>query len=32
MAQQLKETDHKYLKRCLELAKESVEAGDEAFG
>ena len=32
MAQQLKETDHKYLKKCLELAKESVEAGDEAFG
>ena len=32
MAQQLKETDQKYLKRCLELAKESVEAGDEAFG
>ncbi|WP_373707993.1 nucleoside deaminase [Kaistella sp.] len=32
MAQQLKETDHKYLERCLELAKESVEAGDEAFG
>lgn len=32
MAQQLKETDQKYLKRCLELAKESVEAGDEASG
>lgn len=32
MAKQLKETDQKYLKRCLELAKESVEAGDAAFG
>ena len=32
MVQQLKETDEKYLRRCLELAKESVEAGDEAFG
>lgn len=32
MAQQLKETDQKYLKKCLELAKESVEAGDAAFG
>lgn len=32
MAQQLKETDEKYLRRCLELAKQSVEAGDEAFG
>lgn len=32
MAQQLKETDQKYLKKCLELAKESVKAGDEAFG
>ena len=25
-------TDEKYLRRCLELAKESVAAGDEAFG
>lgn len=32
MARQLKESDEKYLRRCLELAKESVEAGDEAFG
>ena len=32
MAKQLKDTDQKYLKRCLELAKESVEAGDAAFG
>lgn len=32
MAQQLKESDEKYLRRCLELAKESVDAGDEAFG
>lgn len=32
MAQQLKEIDGKYLRRCLELAKEAVEAGDEAFG
>ena len=32
MAQKLNNTDQKYLKRCLELAKESVEAGDEAFG
>lgn len=32
MAQQLKEMDEKYLRRCLELAKEAVEAGDEAFG
>jgi len=32
MGKQLKVTDEKYLRRCLELAKESVEAGDEAFG
>lgn len=32
MAQQLKETHYKYLERCLELAEESVKAGDEAFG
>ena len=32
MVQQLKQTDEKYLRRCLELANESVEAGDEAFG
>ena len=25
-------TDEKHLRRCLELATESVEAGDEAFG
>ncbi|WP_226065053.1 nucleoside deaminase [Kaistella polysaccharea] len=28
----IQSTDEKYLRRCLELAKESVEAGDEAFG
>lgn len=32
MAQQLKHSDEKYLRRCLELAKEAEEAGDEAFG
>lgn len=32
MAQQLKDSDGKYLRRCLELAKEAEEAGDEAFG
>lgn len=32
MVQQLKQTDEKYLRRFLELANESVEAGDEAFG
>ena len=32
MAQQLKASDEKYLRRCLELAAESVEEGDEAFG
>lgn len=32
MAQQLKDSDEKYLRRCLELAKEAEEAGDEAFG
>ncbi len=32
MGKKLKVTDEKYLRRCLELAKESVEAGDEAFG
>ena len=32
MAQKLKEFDQKYLRRCLELAKEAMEAGDEAFG
>lgn len=32
MAQKLKELDQKYLRRCLELAKEAMEAGDEAFG
>lgn len=32
MKNNFKTTDEKYLRRCLELAKESVEAGDEAFG
>lgn len=32
MAQKLKAGDEKYLRRCLELAAQSVEAGDEAFG
>jgi tRNA(Arg) A34 adenosine deaminase TadA len=26
------ETEHKYLRRCVELAKEALEAGDEPFG
>ncbi len=32
MPQKLKAVDEKYLRRCLELAAQSVEAGDEAFG
>ena len=32
MENNLKVTDEKYLRRCLELAAESVEAGDQAFG
>ena len=32
MGKKLKESDEKYLRRCLELAEESVKAGDEAFG
>ena len=32
MAKDLTKTDEKYLRRCLELAAESVDAGDEAFG
>lgn len=32
MPKELTETDKKYLKRCLELAAEATEAGDEAFG
>lgn len=32
MSQKLKNNDQKYLERCLELAEESVKAGDEAFG
>lgn len=32
MGEKLKESDEKYLRRCLELAEESVKAGDEAFG
>lgn len=29
---ELNETDLKFLKRCLELAREAFEAGDEPFG
>lgn len=32
MKNNIKNSDEKYLRRCLELAAESVEAGDEAFG
>ena len=32
MGEKLKESDEKYLRRCLELAEESVKAGDESFG
>lgn len=32
MKNNIKNFDEKYLRRCLELAAESVEAGDEAFG
>ncbi len=32
MKHNIKKTDEKYLRRCLELAAESVKAGDEAFG
>lgn len=32
MKNNIKTSDEKYLHRCLELAAESVEAGDEAFG
>ena len=32
MKNNIKTSDEKYLRRCLELAAESVEAGDEAFG
>ncbi|WP_027377946.1 nucleoside deaminase [Kaistella palustris] len=32
MANKLTENDIQYLKRCLELAAEAVNAGDEAFG
>lgn len=32
MGKNLEEKDRKYLERCLELANESVTAGDEAFG
>lgn len=28
----VKENEHVYLKRCIELAKEALEAGDEPFG
>ena len=32
MAQKIKDSDEKYLRRCLELAANSEEAGDQAFG
>jgi len=32
MEKMIEEKDRKYLERCLELAKEAVDAGDEAFG
>ena len=32
MEKNITEDDKKYLRRCLELAEESVKAGDEAFG
>lgn len=32
MSKALLEKDWKYLERCLELAAEAIEAGDEAFG
>lgn len=32
MADKIKSSDEKYLRRCLELAHEAVKAGDEAFG
>lgn len=32
MKNKIKTSDEKYLQRCLELAAESVAAGDEAFG
>lgn len=32
MSKALLEKDRKYLERCLELAAEAIEAGDEAFG
>lgn len=32
MSKSLLKKDLKYLERCLELAAEAVEAGDEAFG
>ncbi len=32
MSEKLRENDKKYLKRCLQLAAESVNAGDEPFG
>ena len=32
MSKNLKDYDNQYLRRCLDLAAQSVEAGDEAFG
>lgn len=28
----ISESEHKYLRRCIELAKEALDAGDEPFG
>jgi tRNA(Arg) A34 adenosine deaminase TadA len=28
----IRESEHKYLRRCVELAREALEAGDEPFG
>ncbi|MGE0008244.1 MAG: nucleoside deaminase [Parvibaculaceae bacterium] len=28
----IRENEHKYLRRCIELAREALEAGDEPFG
>src|SRR5688572_23309483 len=28
----IRESEHKYLRRCVELAREALDAGDEPFG
>jgi tRNA(Arg) A34 adenosine deaminase TadA len=28
----IRESEHKYLRRCIELAREALDAGDEPFG